>query len=113
MNKQIARLAYRRLELMNKIEAQRMEVAEISQHLQKPLAVADVVLKAARLIYNHPALVSGGVIALLTWRQKGFVGLAKHGWRLLFDYPSAILFGLKYFSSATCSPSEERNTDVL
>lgn len=113
MNKQLARLAYRRLELLNKIEAQRIDMAEISQHLKNPLAVVDVGVRAVHLIYRHPALVAGVVTALLTWRRKGIVGLAKNTWRLLYLNPSAILFGLKYFSSALRSTSEDCHTEVL
>jgi hypothetical protein len=113
MNKRLAQIAIRRLELLEQIEKQRMDMAYISLHLQKPLAVADVGLKAVRYIYNHPALVSGGVTALLTWRNKGLIGLARHGWRLLLLYPSAIFFGLKYLSSANCATAEGRNTEVL
>ena len=113
MNKQLAHLIIRRLELLDKIEAQRMDMADISLHLQKPLAVADMGLNVVRYIYNHPALVSGGVTALLTLRNKGLFGLVKHGWRLLLLYPSAIFLGLKYLSSANCAPAEERNTEVL
>ena len=112
MNKQLAHLIIRRLELVEKIEAQRMDMADISLHLQKPLAVADMGLNVVRYIYNHPALVSGGMTALLTFRNKGLPGLVKHGWRLLLLYPSAIFFGLKYLSSANCAPAEERNTKV-
>ena len=113
MNKQLAHLIIRRLELLDKIEAQRMDMADISLHLQKPLAVADMGLNVVRYIYNHPALVSGGMTALLTWRNHGLLGLARHGWRLLLLYPSAIFLGLKYLSSANCAPAEERNTEVL
>ena len=113
MNSRLTQLACRRLELLNDIEAQRMDMADITRHLQKPLAVADVGFKAVRLIYNHPALVTGGVTALLTLRRNGFVGLVQHGWRLLLLYPSAIFLGLKYLSSATCAPRKERDTGVL
>lgn len=113
MNKRLARLAFRRLELIEKIRAQRMEMAEISLNLHKPLAVVDVGLKVVRLIYSHRGLVVGAVTALLTWRRKGIVGLAKNAWRLLYLKPSAILFGLKYLTSATCTPSDERDTEVL
>ena len=113
MNKRLVHLAIRRLELLEKIEGQRAELADISRQLQKPLAIADAGLKAVRYIYNHPALVSGGVTALLTWRKKGLFGLVKHGWRLLLLYPSAIFLGLKYLSSANCAPAEERNPEFL
>jgi YqjK-like protein len=113
MKKRLARLAQRRLELLGNIEAQRMVLAETSVQLHKPLAVVDVGLHAVRLIYNHPALFAGAVTVLLTWRRKGIVGLAKNGWRLLYLYPSAIFFGLKYISAALHSPSEDTHTEVL
>ncbi len=101
MNKRLALLTYHRLELLENIEAQRMDMAVIFRHLQTPLAVADVGVKAVHLIYRHPALVAGVITAFVTWRRKGIVGLAKNGWRLLYLYPSAIFLGLKYLTSRT------------
>jgi hypothetical protein len=122
MKKRLSAVAHRRRGLLEKIEAQRMDVAEISVHWQKPLALVDAGLKAVRFIHNHPALMAGGVATLLAWRRKGIVGLAQEGWRLLFLYPAALSFGLKFLSFlATRSPSaeellaghpEERNTEV-
>jgi hypothetical protein len=111
MNKQLAHLIIRRLELLKMIKTQRADMADITLHLERPLAVADMGLNVVRYIYNHPALVSGGVTTLLTWRNKGLLGLAKHGWRLLLLYPSAIFFGLKYLSSTNCAPDEERKSE--
>lgn len=111
MKKRLAELACRRRRLLEKIEAQRMEVAEISRHLQKPLALADAGLKAVQFMRRHPALMAGGVSALLALRRKGIAGLAHKGWRLLIIYPSILSFGLKYLSLATRSSSEERNTE--
>ena len=88
MKKQLAALAHRRLELFEKIEAQRMEVAEISQRWQKPLALVDTGVKTVHFIHNHPVLVAGGMAALLTLRRKGIAGLAQEGWRLLRFYPA-------------------------
>lgn len=110
MNKRLDILASRRLELLETIEDQRMDVARISQHLKRPLAVADVAVKAVRLILDHPALFAGGMAALMTWRRKGIIGLAKNGWRLLYLYPSAIFLGLKYLSSKRHSSSKDDNT---
>lgn len=112
MKKKLALLAYRRLELMQTIESQRMEISHIALTLQKPLAVADAGIKVAGFIYNHPALVTGTMTALLTWRRHGLVGLAKHGWRLLFLYPSAIFLGLKYLATPSCTPDEDRKSDI-
>jgi len=107
MKKRLAELAYRRSRLLEKIETQRMDVADISLDLQKPLALADIGLKAVRFIRNHPGLVSGGFAALLSLRGKGVAGLAQKGWRLMYLYPSILSFGLKYLFSAFRSPSAE------
>lgn len=57
-----------------------MEVAEISRHWQKPLAVVDVGLKTVRFIHHHPTLVAGGA-ALLTALRAGRIGKWLHlGW---------------------------------
>jgi len=112
MKKRLAALAHRRLELFEEIEAQRMDMAEISRHVQKSLALVDAGLKAVHFLRSHPALVSGGVAAFLAWRRKGIVGMAQKGWRLLYLYPSILAFGLKYLSSVTRSPSERRDTEV-
>jgi hypothetical protein len=101
MNKRLAHLASRRLELMQQIEDQRMDVAEIASRWQKPFAVADTGLKALHLAFRHPVLIAGGVTALLAWRRKGIAGLAANGWRLLYVYPSAIFLGLKYLTSVS------------
>jgi hypothetical protein len=113
MKKRLAQLAYRRLELLANIEDQRADVAYLSAQLQRPIAVVDAGWKVVSLIHKHPALVTGTVTALITWRRKGFLGLAKHGWRLLLLYPSAVFLGLKYLSPEICAPAEERNTDAL
>jgi hypothetical protein len=107
MKKRLAELTYRRSRLLEKIEIQRMDVADISLDLQKPLALADAGLKAVRFIRNHPGLVSGGFAALLSLRGKGVAGLAQKGWRLMYLYPSILSFGLKYLFSAFRSPSAE------
>jgi hypothetical protein len=112
MKKRLAALAHRRRGLLEKIEAQRMEVAEISVHWQKPLALVDAGLKAVHFLRNHPALVAGVVAALLAFRRKGIAGLAQEGWRLLYLFPAILAFGLTFLSSATRSPSNERNTEV-
>lgn len=110
MKKRLAELACRRRGLLDKIEFQRMEMAEISCDLQKPLVLVDAGLNAVHYIYNHRALVAGSVAALLTFRRKGIVGLAQKGWRLLVIYPSIFTFGLKYLSLASRSRSENCNT---
>jgi hypothetical protein len=112
MKQRLAELADRRLRLLEEIEAQRMEVAEISVDFQKPLALADMGLKAVRFLRNHPVLASGGFAVLLSMRGKGIAGLAKKGWRLAYLYPAAISLGLKYLFSATRPDHEVRNAGV-
>jgi len=109
MNKRLAYLASRRQELVQQIEFQRMDMAEISSRWQKPFAVADSGLKALHLVYRHPALIAGGVTLLLAWRRKGVAGLAQNGWRLFYLYPSAIFFGLKYLAAISHFSRAERD----
>jgi hypothetical protein len=112
MKKQLADLAYRRRELLTKIEAQRVEVTEISQRWQKPLALVDVGLKAANFIHNHLGLVTSGVGMLLVWRRKMAVGLVQEGGRFLYLYPATIAFGLKCLSLVARFSRERRNTEL-
>ena len=112
MKKRLANLAQRRRGLLAEIESQRSDMADISAQWQRPLALADTGLKAVRFVRNHPAWLAGGVAALLAFRRKGVVGLAMEGWRLLYLYPAVLTFGLKYLTSATRSPNEERDTEA-
>lgn len=116
MKNRLAAPAERRRILLEKIETQRRDVAGIALDLQKPLALADMGLKAVRFIRKHPGWVAGGFAALLSLRGKDIAGLAKKGWRLMFLYPAIISFGLKYFFPAFRSPDadqpEERNSEI-
>ncbi|MEQ1837065.1 MAG: YqjK-like family protein [Candidatus Nitrotoga sp.] len=112
MKKRLAALMIQRHELLEKIVAQRMEMAEITQHWQKPLAFADAGLKAVRFIHDHPGLVSGGIAVLLSLRGIGIAGMAQKGWRLLYLYPSLFSFGLKFLFAATRSRSTGKNNDA-
>jgi hypothetical protein len=111
MKQRLAAIAYRRLGLLEKIKAQRMEVAEISRLWQAPVAVFDAGMKAVRFVRSHPGLISGGFAALLSLRGMGIAGVAQKSWRLLFLYPAAISFGLKYLFSVTRSPRKVRNSE--
>lgn len=112
MKQRFAELAGRRLRLLEKIDAQRTEIAGISMDFQKPLALADTGLKAARFMRNHPALVSGSFAALLSVRGIGIAGLAKRGWRLMYLYPAIISLGLKYLFPAIRPDHAARNAGV-
>lgn len=112
MKLRLAELSDRRLGLLEKIEAQRREVAEISVDFKKPIALADTGLKAVRFIRNHPVLASGGFAALLSIRGMGIAGLAKKGWRLAYLYPAAISLGLKYLFYTPRPDREPSNAEV-
>ena len=112
MTNQLADVAQRRRALLQTIEAQRIEMAAISQQWQKPLILVDAGLNAVRFVRGHPGLVSGGFAALLSLRGIGIAGLAQKSWRLLYLYPAVFSFGLKFLFSATSSSSEKRNTEI-
>ena len=113
MKQRLAAITNRRQGLVEKIKAQRMEVAEISKLWQSPLAVFDAGLKTVRFVRSHPGLISGGLAALLSLRSMGIAGLAQKGWRLLFLYPAAISVGLKYLFSAIRSPNKQRSSETI
>lgn len=111
----LARVAERRLELLTAIAAQRQELAEAIQPLQKPLAVVDAGLGAVRFACRHPALLAVGAAALLAMRRKSVAGLFKLGWRLLRRYasarwPSALWSGVEFFSAAIRPTSGDHGT---
>ena len=112
MKKRLAVMANRRRILLERIETQRRDVADISLGFQKPFALADTGLEAVRFIRNHPGWVAGSLAVLLSLRGKGIAGLAQKGWRLMYLYPAAIAFGLKYLFSKPRSPSEVGNSEV-
>lgn len=107
MKKRLAELVYRRRCLLAAIEAQRMEVANIAERCQKPIARLDILLKVWCLLRQHPALLVGGLSALLALRRTGIFGFAQTGGRLLLLYPSVIFFAIKIFSRAAKSPEED------
>ena len=108
MKKRLADLAQRRRVLVEKIATQRGDLAAISQHLKKPLAMADAGLKVMRYIHTHPAWLAGGVAVFLTFRRRGIVGLAHAGSRLLRLYAIPVFFGLKSLYSGMRAPSTEK-----
>jgi len=111
MSNQLIELAYRRKKLVQKISEQRTDMLVLTQQWHKPLALADSGLKIVRVMRNHPAMVAGGLTALLAWRLKGIVGLAKSGWRLAYLYPSAIFAGYQYLSALT-SPRDIKHDEA-
>jgi hypothetical protein len=115
MSNQLIEIAYRRQRLVQRIGEQRADMLVLAQQWHKPLALADSGVKAFHVMRNHPAWVAGGLTALLAWRLKGIMGLAKSGWRLAYLYPSAVFAGYQYLSALT-SPkdvaSDEADDDL-
>jgi hypothetical protein len=112
MKKRLAELASRRRILLERIETQRRDVADISLDFQKPFALADTGLEAVRFIRNHPGWVTGGFATLLLLRGKSIASIVQKSWRLMYLYPAAIAFGLKYLLSKSRSPGEVGNSEV-
>lgn len=90
MTKRMTELAERRHLLLEKISAQRQELAQLSVPLQQPLAWADSGLRAGRYLHDHPTLLAGGLAAFIALKRSGLLGLAKTGWRVLYLYPSIL-----------------------
>ncbi|HEX5338363.1 MAG TPA: YqjK-like family protein [Gallionella sp.] len=91
MKARLAELAFRRSQLLEKIDAQRMELSDISRHFEKPLALVDAGLKVVRYLRGHPVFLAGGLAILMLWRGKGLITLAQGGqqlWRLYYPKPS-------------------------
>ncbi|MEO8343009.1 MAG: YqjK-like family protein [Gallionella sp.] len=110
MNKRLLTLAHRRRGLIETIEAQRIEMAEIALHWEKPLAMVDKGLKGLRLIQRHPLLMGGGTAALLAVRRTGIFGLAQKGVRLIYLYPLVLSLGSKALSAITRASVRSANT---
>lgn len=85
MNERMLAMTQRRGELLAKIAAQREQVAQVGARWRTPLAVADQGLAVLRFMRSRPLLVAG-VVALLVWRRRGMVGVAKLGWRAWKGY---------------------------
>lgn len=110
MKKRLAALADRRRILLERIVIQRIEVAEIAAELKRPLALADAGMRVVRFMRDHPGLVSGGLVALLSLRGKGIAGQARKWWRLMYLYPFILSLGSRFLSGATRVPNGERDT---
>ena len=85
MNEKMLAVMQRRGELLAKIASQREQVAQTSARWSAPLAVADQGLAVLRFIRARPVLVAG-VAALLVWRRRGVLGVARMGWRAWKGY---------------------------
>ena len=100
MKRRMTALAQRRRLLLEKIGAQRNDLAQLSSHLERPLAWADSGLRAARYLHDHPTVLAGGLTAVLALRRSGLLGLVNSGWRLLYLYPSLLGFAWQALSAS-------------
>lgn len=85
MNEKMLAVMQRRGELLAKIASQREQVQQVGARWQAPLALADQGLAALRFIRARPVLVAG-VAALLVWRRRGALGVARMAWRAWKGY---------------------------
>lgn len=75
MKNQLAEIAFRKKMILKEIEAQRLEVANVSQHFEKPLKIFDMGQNAAQFLYRHPTILIGGFAVIMTLWRKGSFGL--------------------------------------
>jgi hypothetical protein len=80
MNRPLAELLQTRAQLRAKIAMQRVQLAQTTQHWQKPLAVADQGLQGLRWLRGHP-LTTIGMVAYFGLRGGGVARLVIGVWR--------------------------------
>jgi hypothetical protein len=78
-------LMQRRGVLLARIAHERKQLDEIVTRTQKPLALLEKGLNAARFIRSHP-LIPIGIILLFVIRRDGPVGAVRFGWRVWKGY---------------------------
>jgi hypothetical protein len=111
MNKRLESVAIRRLEILEKIAAQRLELVALSQDFQRPLGVVDTGLKGINFIRNHPTLLAGLAGGFLALRRTGIIGWMHKGWSLLYLSPVILSAGSKILSAVTRSSRHNKNTE--
>ncbi|MDD1678411.1 MAG: YqjK-like family protein [Methanomicrobiales archaeon] len=81
MNERLLELRQRRGELLERIDAQRAQLAEIASIWEQPLAIADRGMSVVRFLRDHLPIVVG-VAALVVARRRGLRGLLKRALRV-------------------------------
>ena len=97
MNSQMLAVMRRRAELLERIAAQRGQLAEAATPWKAPLALVDQGLVALRFLRARPALVTG-IVVLLVIRRRGIVGLVRSGWLAWKGYRYFKAFSEKHSS---------------
>ena len=84
----------RRVELLVRIDAQRVEMAQSCRRLKAPLSFADQGLAILRYLRSHPVLVAG-VVALVVAKRNSMDGLMSGAWGLWKGYRYVAMLATK------------------
>ncbi|MDH2918996.1 MAG: YqjK family protein [Sideroxydans sp.] len=107
MTRRLTDLAQRRHLLLEKIAAQRSALTQLSEQFERPLAWADSGLRTARYLHAHPAVLAGGLAAILSLRRSGLLGLARHGLSLLTRHPYILGWAWQLLLTSILSSSRQ------
>ncbi len=81
MNPPLQKLAQKRQYLIEQAALQRMLLAQNTESLRKPLAMADKGLNVLSYIKHHPLVVAGGGATLLSIANpNGIIKWLRRGW---------------------------------
>lgn len=110
MKHRLAEITNRRMALLERIDAQRTEIAEFAQYWKKPVEVAEFGFKAVRFVRSHPGWIAGGAVALMAWRRGGLIRFVKGCWRY---YPAVLSYGMKLLPliNQTCYRTRKTGND--
>lgn len=75
-------LALRKERLLERIAAQRGEIAACTETLKKPLALADKLVEAGRLVKQQPWIAGLGVFAFVVLGRRNLFRWVGRGWTL-------------------------------
>lgn len=81
MNRKMLEVMQRRGELLEKIAAQREQIAVAGMRWKTPLEVADKGLAVVHFMRSNPVLVAA-LTAAVVIRRRGTAALLSSGWRL-------------------------------
>jgi hypothetical protein len=102
MKNQLAELALQRRKILERIEAQRIEVTDISLHIKRSVAKFDIALSAVHFMSRHPALLAGGFAVFLTLWRYGITVLSS-------NIPFPVRFVINTILSTSRSLSQEHS----
>jgi YqjK-like protein len=80
MNRELARLAERRSQLVARAASQRIALAHAVEPWRPRLALVDQGIAVLRYIGRHPALIVGAVLLFAVWRPRGAGRWLRRGW---------------------------------